>query len=210
MFPGWHGAPGTYLLEFGGRGEMIECKIESIRVSLVTQHRVVILKEVKPEGAERYLPIWIGPYEADAIALELQEVPMQRPFTHDLLRSIVGELGARVTHILINDLRDDTFYARIVLDADGRHAEVDSRPSDAIALAVRVKCPIYVDEVVLERAGVTLEGELEADEPSNLPDGEALSGAEGVDDDSLSVFRDFINSLDMDDLGRSGEGPGKG
>ena len=102
---------------------MIECKIESIRVSLVTQHRVVILKEV---NSERYLPIWIGPYEADAIALELQEVPMQRPFTHDLLRSVVAELGASVTHVLINDLREDTFYARIVLDAQGRHAEVDS------------------------------------------------------------------------------------
>ena len=188
---------------------MIECKIESIRVSLVTQHRVVILKEVKIEGSERYLPIWIGPYEADAIALELQEVPMQRPFTHDLLRSIVGELGARVTHILINELRDDTFYARIVLDADGRHAEVDSRPSDAIALAVRVKCPIYVDEGVLERAGVTLDSETEPEESAELPDGESLPRSERLDDDSLSVFRDFINSLDMDDLGRAGDGPGK-
>jgi bifunctional DNase/RNase len=186
---------------------MIECKIESIRVSLVTQHRVVILKEVKIEGSERYLPIWIGPYEADAIALELQEVPMQRPFTHDLLRSIVGELQARVTHILINELRDDTFYARIVLDANGRHAEVDSRPSDAIALAVRVKCPIYVDDGVLERAGVTLDSETESEEPAQVPDGEALPRAERVDDDSLSVFRDFINSLDMDDLGRAGDGP---
>src|SRR5262245_10100140 len=97
---------------------MIECKIESIRVSLVTQNRVVILKEV---DAERYLPIWIGPYEADAIALELQEVPVARPLTHDLLRSIIGELGATVTHVLINDLRDDTFFARIVLDVNGRH-----------------------------------------------------------------------------------------
>lgn len=188
---------------------MIECKIESIRVSLVTQHRVVILKEVKIEGSERYLPIWIGPYEADAIALELQEVPMQRPFTHDLLRSVIGELSARVTHILINDLREDTFYARIVLDANGRHSEVDSRPSDAIALAVRVKCPIYVEEAVLERAGVSLESETDSEETAELPDGESLPRAERVSDDSLSVFRDFINSLDMDDLGRAGEGPSK-
>ena len=92
---------------------MIECKIESIRVSLVTQNRVVILKEV---DTERYLPIWIGPYEADAIALELQEVPVARPLTHDLLQSVIGELGATVTHVFINDLRDDTFFARIVLD----------------------------------------------------------------------------------------------
>lgn len=186
---------------------MIECKIESIRVSLVTQHRVVILKEV---DSERYLPIWIGPYEADAIALELQEVPMQRPFTHDLLRAIVGELGASVTHVLINDLHDDTFFARIVLDAQGRHAEVDSRPSDAIALAVRVKCSIYVDEIVMDKAGVTLEteGGQEEDE-SDVPNSESLSKADRADEDRLTVFRDFINSLDIDDIGKAGEGPGK-
>jgi len=188
--------------------EMIECKIESIRVSLVTQHRVVILKEV---DSERYLPIWIGPYEADAIALELQEVPMQRPFTHDLLRSVVAELGASVTHVLINDLRQDTFYARIVLDAQGRHAEVDSRPSDAIALAVRVKCPIYVEEMVIDKAGVTLEPESERDEDEiDSPNGESLSKSERADEDRLSVFRDFINSLDIDDIGKgTGEGPSK-
>src|SRR5215210_7128204 len=171
---------------------MIECRIESIRVSLATQHRVVILKEVE---TERYLPIWIGPYEADAIALELQEVPVARPLTHDLMRSVIGELGASVTHILINDLKDDTFFARIVLDVNGRHAEVDSRPSDAIALAVRVKSPIYVDESVLERAGVTLDSETEPEELTEGPNGESLPRSERIDSDSLSVFRDFINSL---------------
>jgi hypothetical protein len=186
---------------------MIECKIESIRVSLVTQHRVVILKEA--EG-ERYLPIWIGPYEADAIALELQEVPVARPLTHDLMRSIIGELGASVTHILINDLRDDTFFARIVLDVNGRHAEIDSRPSDSIALAVRAKCQIFVDELVMERAGVTLESEgLTEGEEDEIPESETLSPSERAEQDRLSVFRDFINSLDMDDLGKSGEGPSK-
>ncbi len=187
---------------------MIECKVESIRVSLVTQARVVILKEV---GSERYLPIWIGPYEADSIALELQEVPVQRPFTHDLLRNVIAELGAAVTHVLINDLRDDTFFARIVLDVRGRHAEVDSRPSDAIALAVRVKCPIYVEEAVIERAGVSidLDGARDAEDDEDVPEGESLPQSERIDEDRLSVFRDFINSLDMDDLGKSGEGPGK-
>lgn len=183
---------------------MIECKIESIRVSLVTQHRVVILKEV---DSERYLPIWIGVYEADAIALELQEVPMQRPFTHDLLRTIVSELGATVTHILINDLHDDTFFARIILDAHGRHTEIDSRPSDAIALAVRVKCPIYVEDVVMERAGVILEADGTGEE-EEVPAGESLPQGERPDDDRLSVFRDFINSIDMDDMSK-GEGPSK-
>lgn len=183
---------------------MIECKIESIRVSLVTQNRVVILKEV---DAERYLPIWIGPYEADAIALELQEVPVARPLTHDLLRSVIGELGATVTHVLINDLRDDTFFARIVLDVNGRHAEIDSRPSDAIALAVRAKCQIYVDELVIDKAGVTLEPESAPDD--EVPDGESLPQSEQPDEDRLSVFRDFINSLDIDDMGKQGEGPSK-
>src|SRR5687768_15149034 len=192
------------------RGEMIECKVESIRVSLVTQARVVILKEV---DSERYLPIWIGPYEADAIALELQEVPMQRPFTHDLLRTVISELGATATHVLINDLRDDTFFARIILDVMGRHAEVDSRPSDAIALAVRVKCPIYVDEGVMERAGVTIDagtsGLSESEGGLSQEGVEQLSESEAIDDDRLSVFRDFINSLDMDDMGKTGEGPSK-
>ncbi len=185
---------------------MIECKIESIRVSLVTQQRVVILKEI---DSERYLPIWIGPYEADAIALELQEVPVQRPFTHDLLRNVISELGASITHVLVNDLRDDTFYARIVLDVQGRHAEIDSRPSDAIALGVRVKCPIYVEEVVMDRAGITIDGD--SSRHDEMPDNESLPDAERADEDRLSVFRDFINSLDIDDLGKSGgaEGPGR-
>jgi bifunctional DNase/RNase len=166
---------------------------------------VVILKEM---DNERYLPIWIGPYEADAIALELQEVSVARPLTHDLMRTIIGDLGASVTHVLINDLRDDTFFARIVLDANGRHMEIDSRPSDAIALAVRVKCSIFVDEAVLDKAGVTLDTESAPDE-EELPDGESLPHSERVDEDRLSVFRDFINSLDIDDLGKSGEGPSK-
>jgi bifunctional DNase/RNase len=176
---------------------MIEMKVESIRVSLMTQHRVVILKEL---NAERYLPIWIGPFEADAIALELQEVRVARPLTHDLLRSVIYELGATVTHVLINELRDDTYYARIVLDVRGRHAEIDCRPSDAIALAVRVKSRIFVEDEVLDRAGMTLESEGAANEDMDMRP--AGPGGPSPDDERLSVFRDFINSLDMDDLGR--------
>ncbi|MEI6043789.1 MAG: bifunctional nuclease family protein [Chloroflexota bacterium] len=179
---------------------MIEAKIHSIRMSLVTQHRVVILKEV---SAERYLPIWIGAYEADAIAVELQDVSVARPLTHDLLRSIIGELGATVTRILVNDLHDDTFYARIVMDVNGRHVEVDSRPSDAIALAVRVKSSIFVDEAVMDKAGVLLDADGNS-KPTTT--GTTTSGSTGertkVDDEKLAVFRDFINSLDIDDLGK--------
>src|SRR5690349_2822128 len=168
---------------------MIEAKIHSIRMSLVTQHRVVILKEV---NAERYLPIWIGAYEADAIAVELQDVSVSRPLTHDLLRSVIGELGATVQSILVNDLHDDTFYARIVMDVNGRYVEVDSRPSDALALAVRVKSPIYVDDAVMDKAGVLLDSD---GNTTKAPS--AKNERSKVDDEKLAVFRDFINSLDL-------------
>ena len=178
---------------------MIEAKIHSIRMSLVTQHRVVILKEV---NAERYLPIWIGAYEADAIAVELQDVSVSRPLTHDLLKAVIGELGATVQSILINDLHDDTFFARIIMDVSGRYVEVDSRPSDALALAVRVKASIFVDEAVMDKAGVLLDSE-----GNTTPTGKPGAGGEKperskAEDEKLAVFRDFINSLDMDDLGK--------
>ena len=122
---------------------MVELTIESIRVSLMNYQRVVILKE---KESDRYLPIWIGPAEADAIAVRLQEVAVARPLTHDLLRSIIDSLGASVDYVIVNDLSNDTFFARIMLQIDGRVMEIDSRPSDAIALAVRVQVPIYADE----------------------------------------------------------------
>lgn len=180
---------------------MIEAKIHSIRMSLVTQHRVVILKEI---NAERYLPIWIGAYEADAIAVELQDVSVSRPLTHDLLRSIIGELGATVTRILVNDLHDDTFFARIVMDVNGRHVEVDSRPSDAIALAVRVKSSIFVDEAVMDKAGVLLDADGNSKPTSPATPGSTVERTK-ADDEKLAVFRDFINSLDLDDLGKPKE-----
>ncbi|HMA37011.1 MAG TPA: bifunctional nuclease family protein [Chloroflexia bacterium] len=182
---------------------MIEAKVDSIRVSLVTQQRVVILKDLT---MDRYLPIWIGPFEADAIAFAIQEVPISRPLTHDLLRTVIQQLGARVTHVLINDLRDDTYYARIVLDVQGRHEEIDCRSSDAIALAVRVHTKIYVDDAVMERAGVTLDGESTSSPETRASHLEEV-GTEGPkpDDERLSVFRDFINSLDIDDIDRPRE-----
>ncbi|TMB67969.1 MAG: bifunctional nuclease family protein, partial [Chloroflexi bacterium] len=122
---------------------MVELTIESIRVSLMNYQRVVILKE---KESDRYLPIWIGPAEADAIAVRLQEVAVARPLTHDLIRSIIDSLGASVDYVIVNDLSNDTFFARIMLQIDGRVMEIDSRPSDAIALAVRVQVPIYADE----------------------------------------------------------------
>ena len=166
---------------------MIEMSIESIRVSLVNYQRVVILKE---KGAERYLPIWIGPAEADAIAVRLQEVAVARPLTHDLLRSVIDALGAHINCVIVNDLTNDTFYARLLLDVDGKSVEIDSRPSDAIALAVRADVPIFAEESVLDKAGVVLDGDKVMDKDTVDP--EEL--------ERMSAFRDFIESLDLDDF----------
>ena len=113
---------------------MMEMVIDSIRVSVTTYQRVVILKG---KDSDRYLPIWIGPAEADAIALKLQDVSVARPLTHDLIGSVVASLGASVSRIVVSELTDDTYYAKVVLQVNGSTTEVDSRPSDAIALAVR-------------------------------------------------------------------------
>ncbi len=177
---------------------MIEMTIDSIRVSLMNYQRVVILKE---KMAKRYLPIWIGPAEADAIAVKLQGVTVPRPLTHDLLSSIIDSLGASIESIIVSDLKSDTFYATIVLNADGGQIEIDARPSDALALAVRVNAPIYAEEAVLDKAGILL------DEETGKP---VLDETEGVDvkdkkvsEDEmkkLSAFYDFINTLDLDDF----------
>ena len=167
---------------------MIEMTIDSIRMSLMNYQRVVILKE---KDGERYLPIWIGPAEADSIAIKLQDVEVPRPMTHDLLCSAFQALGATVNSILVNELRNDTFYARIFIVVDGRDLEIDSRPSDAIALAVRVEVPIYADEAVLEKAGILLPAD---GKQGDLSDDEL---------NKLSPFKDFVDTLNLDDLGKS-------
>ncbi|HCP60201.1 MAG TPA: bifunctional nuclease family protein [Dehalococcoidia bacterium] len=168
---------------------MVEMTIDSIRVSLMNYQRVVILKE---KLADRYLPIWIGPAEADAIAVKLQGVTVQRPLTHDLLCSTIDALGATVESIIISDLKNDTFYAKIILNVDGGQMEVDSRPSDALALAVRAEVPIYTEEVVLDKAGIILDRET----------GKPVSQEEVSDEElkGMSAFTDFINTLDLEDF----------
>jgi bifunctional DNase/RNase len=168
----------------------VEMVVESIRMNLLAPTRVVFLKEVK---RERYLPIIIGVPEADAIAIKLQNAEVPRPLTHDLLSSMINTLGGRVTHIIVNDLVDETFYARIVMDVDGRHVEVDSRPSDAIALAVRVGVSIYVEEAVLEKSAIEPDA-------ANAPEEEQTG--ERIREEQLAAFRDVINQLNLDDLGR--------
>ncbi len=167
---------------------MIEVVIDSIRVSLMSQHRIVILKDI---NGDRYLPIWIGPCEADAITIELQEVPPQRPLTHDLLKSMIRELGGRVTQILISELRNDVYYARVVIDVGAKQLEIDARPSDAIALAVRVKAPIFVSEMVMERAAIQPEEDVEREAAARSSEG---------GENKLSAFTDFLDSLNLDDL----------
>ncbi len=178
---------------------MIELTIESIRVSLMNYQRVVILKE---KESDRYLPIWIGPAEADAIAVRLQEVAVARPLTHDLLRSIIDSLGASVDYVIVNELSNDTFFARIMLQIDGRIMEIDSRPSDAIALAVRVQVPIYADESVLEKAGVKLDQEGQTLEAITGETREAATEVSPEELEKLSPFRDVIEGLDLEDFGK--------
>ncbi len=180
---------------------MIEVFVESIRMNMASLKRVVVLKE---KNNDRALPIWIGPFEADAIAIPLQNQQAPRPLTHDLLGNVISALDARVVSIVINDLADDTFYAKLVLDAQGRHLEVDSRPSDAIALAVRVGVPIYVAESVLDSAGVRLDSETEEAEEEVPQAEETGEPGPAADDERLSVFRQFIETLDLDDLDKGG------
>ena len=165
---------------------MIEAIIDSIRVSLMSQHRVIVLKD---PDTDRYLPIWIGPFEADAITIQLQGVEVSRPLTHDLLCSVIREMGVTISHIVVSDLRNDTFFARIIMDSNGQSIEIDSRPSDAIALAVRVNAPIFVAEKVMEQASI---------QPG---DDSGLGGLSDEEAEKLDVFRDFVDTLDLDDLG---------
>lgn len=173
---------------------MREVTVDSIRVSLHNYQRVVVLKE---KDSDRVLPIWIGPQEAEALAIHLQQVTTPRPLTHDLLRSVIQSLGAEIKAVVVNDLANDTFYARIILDVSGRHVEVDSRPSDAINLAVRAQVPIYVEDEVLDKAGIVLDRETgKVVEPAEQ--GPGLSKEEM---ERLRPFREFIESLNLEDLG---------
>jgi uncharacterized protein len=163
-----------------GRVRLIEMVVESVRVHMLSSQHVVILKESE---RDRYLPIWIGPSEANAIAMRLQGLSAERPLTHDLMVSVLSALNSSVSRVVVTHVADGTFHARLYLEvADGSEAEIDSRTSDAIAVAVRTGSTIYVDERVLDEAGVE-------------PDHEDESG---MSDEKLEVFREFINSLEID------------
>ena len=173
--------------------EMIEVQIDSVRVHLMTPQRLVVLKQI---GSERYLPIWVGPYEAEAITVALQEVEMIRPLTHDLLKNVFGAFNARIKRIEIVKLQNEIFYGNIVAEVDGREIDVDSRPSDAIALSVRAHVPILVHQAVMEEAGIIPEQDMPEDaEAPEQAEPEPLS-EEGTE--RLSVFEDFLEKLEFD------------
>src|SRR2546421_7131542 len=166
---------------------LIEVSVDSIRIHMPTAQHLVILKE---KEADRYLPIWIGSFEAQAIAAKISGNSVGRPLTHDLMAAAFGDLGVSIKRIVVTRLAGQVFYARLYVKQDGRDLDFDARPSDAIALAVRAECPIFVASEVMESAGI-------------IPDqdeSEEKGGEIQVDDERLAVFRDFVNSLDLPDL----------
>lgn len=202
---------GNYMWQSGKA--MIEVEVNSIRVSLMNQQRMIVLKDV---NAERYLPIWIGQFEAESITTELQENrKIKRPLTHDLLKSVIEEMGGHLVHIYINDMRRDIFYARLIVEVNGEQIEIDSRPSDAIAIAVRAKAPIFVSEAVMEKSATEPEDDVPLDDDDDLFDDDFVDDRpetnvdeddiENVDESQFSAFADFVNSLDLDELDDSEE-----
>jgi bifunctional DNase/RNase len=176
---------------------MIEVVIDSVRVSLTNQQRIIILRDV---NQERYLPIWIGTYEAEAITISLQEIELARPQTHDLVKSIMTKLNARLLRVEVVALQDDVFYGNLVVETNGNVINIDSRTSDAFALAVRMHVPILVSDEIMESAGIIPERDLQGDEPSSieLEDTQPVTDQEVVGEDRLSVFEDYLKNLDID------------
>ncbi len=163
---------------------MVEVKVDTVRVNLMGSHRVVVLKDL---DSNRYLPIWIGQAEADAISIQINGSRVVRPLTHDLIVNIIRDLSATVHYVLVSELRDDTFYARIILiNREGKEVSIDARPSDAVAIAVRVNCSIFVEDDIMTQHGLEPEEE----------------GAT-VADDELGAFKDFLGTLDTDDLDKT-------
>jgi uncharacterized protein len=173
---------------------MVEVVIDSVRVSLTNQQRIVVLRE---SNVERYLPIWIGPYEAEAITIALQEIEVARPQTHDLLKNLMQSINARLLRVEVIALREDVFFGNLVIELnDGQVLNIDCRPSDALALSVRAHVPILVAREVMENAGVIPEQETEINE-----DDAETSMPEEVEEEAeerLSVFEDFLQNLDID------------
>ena len=167
-------------------GKMVECIIDSIRVSLTNQDRITVLKD---KETERYLPIWMGVPETDSITIALQGVAIARPITHDLIISVFNAFDIRLESVEITHLANDTFYANLILEQNGIRKIVDSRPSDAIAIAIRAKAPVFVDEDILDSIGIRPE--------DVLPQEQNEEESADVDAD-LDIFEDFLGQLGKD------------
>lgn len=180
--------------------QMVEVVIDSVRVSLTNQQRIVMLRE---PNRELYLPIWIGPFEAEAITISLQEIEVARPQTHDLLLQTIEKLGARLIRVEVVTLKGDVFFGNLVIEMNGKLYDVDARPSDCIALAVRAHVPILVNNEILREAGIVPDVDIQAavlDES-----GEATEpGSVDIDREEtkkrLSIFEDFLQNINMDEL----------
>lgn len=181
--------------------EMIEVMIDSVRVSLTNQQRIVLLRQM---GVDRFLPIWIGPYEAEAITISLQEIEIARPQTHDLFIRTLEQLHLRLVRVEIISLRGDVFFANLVVESDGKVVEIDARPSDSIALAVRAHVPILVAREILETAGVTPEKDIQLMDEESPEDQEPEESNE-----RLSVFEDFLQNVKLDDGSDEGQDEGE-
>jgi bifunctional DNase/RNase len=174
--------------------EMVEVVIDSIRISLTNQQRVVLLREV---NASRYIPIWIGPYEAESITIALQEIEIARPQTHDLLMRSIEQLKGKLLRVEVVALKGDVFYGNLVVQAGEETLHIDSRPSDSLALAVRAHVPILVGRGVLDMAGIVPEEDLQTplDDESNL-ETEVSDSPDARK--RLSIFEDFMQNVKLD------------
>jgi bifunctional DNase/RNase len=188
--------------------EMIEVTIDSVRVSLMSPQRVVILRQ---KDAERYLPIWVGPFEAESITVALQETEIARPLTHDLLKNVFSAFNGKILRVEVIALKDDIFYGNIVAETNGKTTNVDSRPSDAIALALRAHVPILVSREVMDEAGIVPEQDMqEQAAPPPAQEAKPVSPPSKDSEARLSVFEDFLNKLDEDKPGGESGGETEG
>ena len=177
--------------------DMVEVVIDSIRVGLMSQNRVIILRET---STERYLAIWIDAYMAEQITFALQEIEVARPMSHDLMKQILHALNARIIRVEVVELKNEVYYGNLVVETDNGHQiNIDTRPSDALALAVRTNIPILVARSVMDEAGIVPEQDISSEQeeidPQESLDTETIEEGE----DRLSIFEDFLDQMDLDD-----------
>jgi len=187
---------------------MVEVVIDSVRVSLTNQQRIVILREV---NTEKYLPIWIGPYEAEAITIALQDIEVARPQTHDLLKNVLNAMNARLVRVEVVNLKDDVFYGSLIVEVNDNTLEIDSRPSDALAMAVRAHVPIMASRDVMETAGIKPDEDMQTGEAAPLTAAPSTSSGKSEDEnaDRLSVYEDFLQNIDLGSLNKSSDDEGE-